>query len=128
MEKTCKLFVFGTLKIGGHFAKRFDHLRIDSRPASTQGKMFSVHGSYPAVDFFAEGQISGEIHEYKNPEEVISEMDLIEGYREGNPNNLYNRIKIAIPTKNGKEEEVYTYSFNRDTSGLKPVESGEWII
>jgi gamma-glutamylcyclotransferase (GGCT)/AIG2-like uncharacterized protein YtfP len=121
-----KLFVYGTLKVGGRYAAKFDQYRISSVPATINGRMYSVGGSYPAV---VEGDdfILGEMHEY--PEEVLPMMDYIEGFRgEGDERNLYNRTTTIAITEDGNVESVFVYFFNHPVEGLKPVKDGVWKI
>ncbi len=128
-DKTCKVFVYGTLKVGGHFATRFDHVRLSSRPVSINGCMFSVQDRFPTVDFTKDGTVIGEVHEYDQPNHVIAMMDQIEGYGgEDVVDNLYNRVTIQVPSENGGVEEVIAYSFNGNTEQFAAVDSGEWDI
>jgi gamma-glutamylcyclotransferase (GGCT)/AIG2-like uncharacterized protein YtfP len=128
MTTTCKVFVYGTLKEGGYFARMFNGVRINSRKASTGGKMFSVHGRFPTVNFNMPGTVIGEIHEYSHPEEVIAEMDRIEGYSGKNSaSNLYNRIKINVDV-DGVVEEAIAYQYNGAVDDFDEITSGEWDI
>lgn len=128
MTETCKVFVYGTLKEGGYFARMFNNVRINSRRATTNGKMFSVNGRFPTVNFEMPGTVIGEIHEYNHPEEVIAEMDRIEGYSGTNsPRNLYNRIKINVAV-DGCVEEAIAYQYNGDVSDFDEITNGEWDI
>ena len=46
---TVKVFVYGTLKQGGYFAKRFDKFRLSNKLGKTKGTMFNVFNSYPGL-------------------------------------------------------------------------------
>lgn len=105
--ETTKVFVYGTLKVGGAFASRFDDFRISSKRAVAKGSMYDL-GGCPAAHFWDEGEIVGEIHEYINPNKVLRHFDRIEGYQKGREYNLYNRIKINV-----EGQECWTYEFAR---------------
>ena len=127
--KKIKFFVYGTLKKGGYFSKKFDSRRISIEKAITMGTMFNIGNSYPAVLFDGKGTITGEIHEYSDEKEVLKNFDLIEGYdKEGYHNNLYNRKEIQVVTKNGNEVTCVAYEFNRLVLGLKTIKSVTWEI
>lgn len=128
MTTTCKVFVYGTLKEGGYFARMFNNVRVSSRKATTSGKMFSVQGRFPTVNFAMPGTVIGEIHEYNHPDEVIAEMDRIEGYSgTNNASNLYNRIKINVDVDGGVEEAI-AYQYNGDVTDFDEIPTGEWDI
>ncbi len=75
-----KFFVYGTLKVGGFFSKKFDKKRLSVKKATDKGTMYNITNSYPAVVFDGKYDISGEIHEYADEKEVIKLFDLIEGF------------------------------------------------
>lgn len=129
MSDTLKVFVYGTLKVGGFFSKRFDDYRLSSKEATTKGTMFDSGSSYPAVVLEGDDTITGEVHEYSNKSEVELRMDYIEGFGGSNdsPGNLYNKYEITVNTKDGSEKCIM-YGFARDTNELKKVESGIWEI
>jgi gamma-glutamylcyclotransferase (GGCT)/AIG2-like uncharacterized protein YtfP len=129
MSETCKVFVYGTLKVGGYFAINFDMFRVNSKKAKAKGCMFSLNGIYPTVDFSDEGEIIGEVHEYTDPKTVISMLDRIEGFKSDNYHgNLYNRIKINVVDEDNKvEEDVFAYTYNGSTKDLPVVKTGEWL-
>lgn len=130
MVKTGKIFVYGTLKVGGHFAKKFDDLRLTHTPAKIKGKMFAATGWFPAVVADDSSEVIGELHEYKDFNNLLKMLDRIEGfYGSGNPKNLYNRTTVLVQTEDASiEEEVTVYMFNQPTTGLKEIKSGIWEI
>lgn len=119
-----KAFVYGTLKVGGHFASYFDAYRIESVTGKVKGRLFNA-GAFPAA-VHGKGQISGELHTYKNGTEILSAFDQIEGFDyEGSPGNLYNREIIEVETENGTEEAIM-YFFNGKTENLREIKEGVW--
>lgn len=125
-----KIFVYGTLKVGGFFAQNFDQVRRSSQKASIKGTMFSVHDSYPAVVLEGDMDIQGEVHEYDDINAVLQQLDHIEGcVGEGAYcHNLYNRFIVNVQTTDGNTVEAWMYTFNQSTDGLREVENGSWAI
>jgi len=127
MAKINKVFVYGTLKEGGHFAQGFDKVRVSTMKATMVGKLMDVNGFYPGL-VEGDGVVHGEVHEYKHMDDVISAMDSIEGYVRHNPDrSLYKRKVVKAETEDG-EVEVFAYFFNQPTEGLKEVKNGVWEI
>ena len=120
-------FVYGTLKIGGRFAKGFDELRKSSTAATVSG--FDLHnlGAFPGV-VHGTGQLHGEVHEYSEHEKVLASMDRIEGY-DGTLNSLFVREVIDVVVDD-KTVQAYIYVFNSSHRLPKStlVETGRWNI
>ena len=125
-----KVFVYGTLKVGGHFAANFNGVRLSSKKATILGTMFSIDGRFPGVVLEGDTIIQGEIHEYDQFKQVLQGLDSIEGYsvRGEKDHNLYNRSIITANAEDGEEVDVWVYTFNQATDGYDEVESGEWVI
>lgn len=127
-EEKIKVFVYGTLKVGGKFARHYDPHRLSTKPGTIKGTMFDILGSFPGVVLNGETVISGEVHEYSNPEKVVPSLDNLEGFNgDNNPNNLYNKEVILVTTDEG-EELCQVYTFARDTEKYKEVKTGVWEI
>lgn len=131
MDKVNKIFVYGTLKEGGFFAKEFDTSRLSSKRATITGTMLSM-GSFPGIILNGESVITGEVHEYGNFDNVLSAIDYIEGCSgaKENAEDLYHRKVIKVSTEDG-EEDAWTYTINITRSEVplyKVVTDGEWKI
>jgi len=124
-----KVFVYGTLKVGGSNANPYDMVRVSSKKAYTLGHLFNVNNHFPAAIFGSEkSRIYGEIHEYSDPEETQTRLNRLEGCREENdPNNLYNHKTIEV-FSNGEVESCLAYEFNREVNNLPIIPSGVWEI
>lgn len=131
MDKTTlsiDIFVYGTLKIGGYFAERFDRFRISSKPATAQGVLFQADGGYPALNK-GKGTIHGELHRYRDPINVLKKMDWVEGfYGEEKKDNLFTREKILVNTNDGDECEAFVYYYAFKIDKEKRIESGIWKL
>ena len=129
-DKLVNVFVYGTLKIGGNFADKFDKFREKSEEASIKGTMFDC-GWYPCIIMDDKNTIHGELHTYKNAEEVIKALDLIEGYTPDLDGNLYNRKSIEVTTISGETEKAMVYEWvNKETARkfFKIIKNGRWEI
>ena len=132
MHNLNKVFVYGTLKVGGYYAENFDRVRVSSRRATLKGEMFSFI-NFPGISLDGDNTIIGEIHEYDEITSVMKVLDKIEGCsgKVGKKDDLYNREVTQVTTSTGKEHAwVYTINVkNRDMLASSDiVESGEWII
>jgi len=128
-----KVFVYGTLKVGGYFAKRFDGVRLSSVKATVSGKLYGGK-DYPRLLLAPEEEaclVYGELHTYFKADEVIKAMDSIEGYREDQSKvyNLYNRKLIKVKLEDGTEEEAFIYEYaHKPEFDADVLESGKWEI
>lgn len=125
-----KFFVYGTLKVGGHFSSKFDKLRKSAKPAFIENFDLYDLGSFPAV-IRGEGEVKGELHSYEQPERVRESFDIIEGYFPGdNKNSLYLRKIARIKMEDGSYETGYVYIFNDKFLKYKgtKIKSGVWNI
>lgn len=127
-NNTGKVFVYGTLKEGGHFAASFNDNRIGNKKATLKGTMFAVH-FYPCIILEGNNTIIGEVHEYDNFDVVIGKLDNIEGCsgKVGVDGDLYHRKMVTVNTEDGNEQ-AWVYVFNKNTENLEVVKSGKWLI
>ena len=123
-----KVFVYGTLKEGGRFGKRFDNYRLSSEKAKLVGfDLYNISGYFPGIAK-GEGTVFGELHEFEKMDAVMGEMDIIEGFEEENPSeSLFVRKVAKVETQNG-EEEAYIYVFNKPLKDYKKIEKGVWEL
>ena len=122
-----KVFVYGTLKVGGRFSTRFDTVRVSSKEGKIKGKLYDL-GSFPAVKLEGNSDVIGEVHTYSNAEEVEKAMDRIEGYNgPGKSYNLYNKRTVQVNTSDG-EETCIMYEFARDIEANRQIKEGVWKI
>lgn len=125
--KYTKIFLYGTLKVGGVLTSTFiDENRECYERASVKGYDLYDAGYFPAmVD--GNGVVKGELHYYKNGEDILKILDAIEGYdKQDHARSLYIRKKIEVLTDNGRQM-AYAYIFNRKPVGKK-IEKGEWYV
>lgn len=121
---TIKVFVYGTLKVGGHFAAEFNSVRLDSKPGTIQGTLYSItDGFFPGVKLEGKGEVHGELHTYEKAEAVLARLDQIEG--EG---YLYDRTAVEVRLDDGEVEEAITYIYKHSTENDEIIENGVFEI
>jgi len=133
------IFVYGTLKVGGFYARHFDDFRLDNVEGYINGDLYNLR-HFPALILGGKNKVYGEIHKYNNFNSVIKLMDQIEGYRENDiPDSLYVR-KITKAMSRGRKilsktvnvivyeaGEIIKKELKNHKSELK-VQSGIWEI
>jgi gamma-glutamylcyclotransferase (GGCT)/AIG2-like uncharacterized protein YtfP len=127
VSKELKVFVYGTLKVGGRFANRFDKHRTSVRVGKVKGDLYSLV-SYPGAKLGGDSVITGEVHTYTEPTEVEAALDRIEGFiGPGHKHNLYNKRTVQVDTDDGVE--ICTmYELAGSVNTLKKVDNGIWEI
>ena len=122
-DKCSKVFVYGTLKVGGYFAMKFNESRKKVKQGTVKAELWGDKNfrSYPMMQH-GEGVVHGELHEYDGDiNSLIDDMDHIEGYRWHDPeNSLFKRELITVTLDDGSEEQAWAYFFNGFPSGEKP--------
>lgn len=127
VEKNLKVFVYGTLKIGGRFAQYFNPYRVSVKKGQIKGTMFNL-GSFPGVVLNGDTIIEGEIHEYNQADSTEANLDSLEGFRgNNNSTNLYNKDIVEVTTDTGTEL-CKVYTFARSIEGFKKIKEGIWEI
>jgi gamma-glutamylcyclotransferase (GGCT)/AIG2-like uncharacterized protein YtfP len=76
-------------------------------------------GSYPGL--VENGSTSIKMEVYAVEKDTLNRLDMLEGYREGDNDNYYNRVVIDSPYG-----ECYTYIYNYPLNKAFKVESGDW--
>ena len=122
-----KIFVYGTLKVGGRFSKRFDQVRTSVKKGTIKGTLYDL-GSFPGVKLGTDTEVLGEVHTYTQAKEVEASLDRIEGYiGEDHPHNLYNKKQVQVVTDDGIET-CLIYEFARDAEKFTKIKEGIWQV
>jgi gamma-glutamylcyclotransferase (GGCT)/AIG2-like uncharacterized protein YtfP len=125
--KTVKVFVYGTLKMSGHFARQFDKYRLHSEPAKVKGQIWDL-GSYPGMTPHEVFHVSGQLHTYSDPVLVMDKMDMIEGVYNNTAKDLFYRERVLVTSLDGKrEDEAWAYFFNGNVYNRTEITTGIWI-
>jgi gamma-glutamylcyclotransferase (GGCT)/AIG2-like uncharacterized protein YtfP len=118
------LFVYGGLMRG------FDlhhHLAGCSfaGDASTHGVLVQA-GRYPGL-IQGQGKVSGELYVMSDPPASLEALDELEDYDPLDPQrSLYIRSVRPVSKQDGSVARAWVYLYNRDTTGLVVVTSGDW--
>ncbi len=97
--------------------------------ATFQGKLFNI-GEYPGVVHSQQSSdiVHGEVYVLKNPEIVLEKLDDYEECSDQYPEPTeFMRKKTNVKLKSGQNMNVWIYVYNRSTSGLEQVESGDYL-
>src|SRR5215213_11570847 len=122
------LFIYGTLipdiapdEISGA-AQKLEYVG----EGFVYGKLYDL-GDYPAAVLNGNSKIFGRIYKLPDDENILPELDEYEGY---NPQNLseslYLRKKVKVYL-NGRTLSCWIYEYNRDTSKIPIIESGNFL-
>lgn len=129
-----KIFVYGSLRTGFfNYDKYLKGKVLKSELGRVKGKLFHMNNKgYPAL---IEGDtwVYGEVMTILDYENVINEMDLMEGYLGvNNKNNEYDRLEMEVDVIGKKSTEkcyVYYYAMNDKEIFEKNsilIENGNW--
>ena len=125
------LFVYGTLRRDAQHPMA-DYLNQQAQwigPASYQGKLYKV-ADYPAVVASSNpaDQVYGDIYQLLSAD-LWSRLD---DYEECSPSfptpTEYQRLLQTVYLNNGEAISAWVYLYNHPISGLKVIESGDFLI
>jgi gamma-glutamylcyclotransferase (GGCT)/AIG2-like uncharacterized protein YtfP len=93
--------------------------------ASTNGVLVQA-GRYAGL-IEGEGKVSGELYAMSDPPASLEALDELEEYDPLDPQrSLYVRTVRSVTKQDGSVTHAWLYLYNRDTSGLVVVSSGDW--
>lgn len=127
------IFVYGTLRKGGHYHKRYLEDAEFLGETSVSGVLFSL-GRFPGAHFQAGHQsaIVGEV--YRVSRVTVDRLDMLEGYDEKNPErSMYvRRPVLSWPTvlslPEGKRRVlVQAYEFRGEADKYPKIPHGDWL-
>tara|TARA_B100000614_G_C14156439_1_gene330761 strand:- start:4 stop:438 length:435 start_codon:yes stop_codon:yes gene_type:complete len=130
-----KVFVYGTLKPGGHYWPAFcaGKLAAEPVPAKIRGELYDLHVGYPGLLLRGEQWVHGYLLEMADAA-AFAGLDYLEGYVPGRPaaENDYNRLRMTCYTPAGEAlAEVWIYEMSVEKiaqhDGTR-IESGDWPV
>lgn len=132
-KKIDKVFVYGSLRSDMFNYKIYLDGKVTSnKKANIEGVLLHIDNKgYPAV-LSGNGQVAGELMEFKNFDETLKELDELEAYVEGDEDeNEYNRKIVDVKLEDGSTEKAYYYEYNplaeyNKDDVLIEVDSGDW--
>lgn len=125
------LFVYGTLRRDirsemYHLLARFGDFVGD---ATFQGQLYLMD-YYPGVvpSTRSEDKVFGEVYRLADPTSVLSRLDAYEecGTRFPQPTEYVRRME-RVCLQSGESIEAWIYIYNRSTTGLQRIESGDFL-
>ena len=130
-DKTGYVFVYGSLKRDGqlYFLEDIQDFRLEVLPAIVQGGLLYHLGLFPGMILKSNGGVViGEVHRFRKIETVLGILDQVEEYYgEGDPNNLYRRIKYrAELLDGGGSVSCWLYEYVGPLEGANIIKSGVW--
>ena len=125
------LFVYGTLRQNANHPMHQQlapHARFVAM-AHYQARLYQVSyypGAVPSSD--AADQVVGELYQLVRPEQLLP---LLDSYEECGPGfsqpQEYRRELQQVTLHNGESVSAWVYIYNRDTSGLTRIASGDFL-
>jgi gamma-glutamylcyclotransferase (GGCT)/AIG2-like uncharacterized protein YtfP len=130
IEESNFLFVYGTLREGaGHSAHRLleKGAKLIGR-AHMSGRLYEVDG-YPGAVWSEAGddQVVGELYQLLEADPLLATLDDYEEAGENYPEpREYQRCRVTVEREDKTKVDAWCYLYNRPTSGLKRITSGDW--
>ncbi|MGB0745247.1 MAG: gamma-glutamylcyclotransferase family protein [Opitutales bacterium] len=139
------VFVYGTLKPGGHYWPEYCEGKVSSQvPAKVQGELYDLHVGYPGLWLGGPGHsgdcglpsktwVQGFILSFMHEQDFLR-LDHLEGYEPGRPDsdNEYIRQKVhAYSIEGEKLGDVWAYEMTKATMQRHKatrLEDGNWPI
>jgi len=128
------VFVYGTLKPGGHYWPQFCEGKVsDVVPAKIRGELYDLHVGYPGVFLRGDGWIQGTVLTFPRTRD-FEQLDVLEGFepRRTAEENEYLRLRVDCFSPEGEPlGQVWAYEMTEATfqrfSGMR-IEDGHWPI
>ncbi|KGR89494.1 hypothetical protein CD30_16750 [Ureibacillus massiliensis 4400831 = CIP 108448 = CCUG 49529] len=118
-----KVFVYGTLLKGEENAHYLNNAICIEGHCWIFAKLFDTGYGYPAITLASNDRTYGELYEVS--EKDLPLLDELEDYKEGAPNNLYERVLQEIHTEKGTIN-AFVYFANQDDLLKREIPDGDW--
>ena len=122
-------FFYGTLMTGFDRRRRTGidpKMRFIAR-GWVQAALFDL-GIYPAAVPAPENRVWGEVFELLDPDDVLTALDEIEGYRPGDPDSsLYIRSLVPVHLPDGTSPPAWVYFYNAPLGKAPRIDSGDYL-
>ncbi|WP_164668864.1 gamma-glutamylcyclotransferase family protein [Virgibacillus doumboii] len=121
------VFVYGTLRKGERNHHYLDGASCIFQQCWTYGALYDTNSDYPVIKESAKEKVFGEL--YKISESNLTIIDRLEGYVDGDSDNLYNRKNVPVFDDRGKEHKGIIYTAGNSLSNsTKKIPSGDWSV
>ncbi len=130
-DHTEYVFVYGSLKRGKplYFIEELMALREEVLPARVRDAVLYDFGPFPGMVIRPNaGTVMGEVHRFRSMREALAILDEVEEYYgEGDPNNLYRRLRHRAELLDGKGLiTCWVYEYVGSLEGASLIKSGVW--
>lgn len=134
MNTEFAVFVYGTLKPGGHYWSQFCEGKVSTAlPAKIRGELYDLHVGYPGLLLRGEDWVQGYVLSFPREPDFL-QLDVLEGYVSGRPDafNEYRRLKVPYFSLGGEAlGEVWAYEMTEATferHQTTRIPEGNWPI
>lgn len=129
-----KVFVYGTLKPGGHYWPQFCEGKVSAAvPAKIRGELYDLHVGYPGVFMRGDDWVQGYVLTFPKQAD-FEQLDVLEGYQPDRPAEANEYVRLRVDCFNTEGEllgKVWAYEMTEATfqhfSGTR-IESGNWPV
>ena len=125
------VFVYGTLKPGGHYWHQFCEGKVSAvMPAKIRGELYDLHVGYPGVFMRGDGWVQGTLLTFPRTRD-FEELDVLEGFepRRAVEENEY--IRLRVDPSGESLGQVWAYEMTEATfqrfAGTR-IADGNWPI
>jgi gamma-glutamylcyclotransferase (GGCT)/AIG2-like uncharacterized protein YtfP len=129
-----KVFVYGTLKPGGHYWPQFCEGKVSAAvPAKIRGKLYDLHVGYPGMFLGGDAWVQGTVLTFPKQAD-FAQLDVLEGFKPNRPNELNEYVRLRVECFSPDAQrlgKVWAYemteaTFERFTATR--IESGNWPL
>jgi gamma-glutamylcyclotransferase (GGCT)/AIG2-like uncharacterized protein YtfP len=128
------VFVYGTLKPGGHYWPEFCEGKVNEPvPAKIRGELYDLHVGYPGLILEGVDWVQGYLLTFRSEADFLR-LDILEGYKPRRPysENEYIRLKVPCFTPSGESiGKVWAYEMTTSTMDryeATRIPDGNWPI
>ncbi len=121
------VFVYGTLRKGERNDHFLDGAVCTYGQCRTNGSLYDTNNGYPVMKENKSSWIYGELYEVT--ESQLQAINRLEGFEEGNQDNLYNRTTVPVYNDSGGKVSAIIYTAGQTLhKSTKRISSGDWLV
>lgn len=117
-----RVFVYGTLRRGGSASRLLEGRCRFVGPGTVRGTLFDA-GEFPALVREGGGKVIGEVYDLTSAD-ALPDLDTYEEAIGARP--LFRRESVWVSLADGSRLKAWAYVYNRATSRLSPIPSGDY--
>lgn len=126
-DPDARLFVYGTLRSDAPAPASVGRVvRAGTDPIGRgwiRARLYDA-GGFPAAVPDERARVVGEVRRLRRPDRTLALLDRYE--RAGGPDPLFRREAATVHLEGDGSVRAWVYFWERDTSGLAEIESGDW--